>query len=116
MLHGQMARQLSGHQCLIQRVATGEKLKITVRVVPNASRNEIVGWVGDELKIKVQAPAEGGRANKALLEFLAKALKLSRREITIATGEKSRHKVLQFASLTLNELKNRIAVSISDNK
>ena len=84
-------------------------LNITVRVIPNASRNEIVGWVGEELKIKVQAPPEGGRANKALIEFLSKALKLPRREATIAAGQKSRRKTLQFAHLSLEELKSRIA-------
>ncbi len=90
-------------------MATGEKIKITVRVIPNASRNEIVGWVGEELKIKVQAPPEGGRANKALIEFLSKVLKLARREANITAGQKSRRKTLEIAHLSLEELKNRIA-------
>lgn len=77
-------------------------------MAPNASRDEIVGWMGSELKVKLQAPPEGGRANKALIAFLGKALGLSRKEVAIVAGEKSRHKILEFTSLTLEELEGRM--------
>lgn len=72
----------------------GERL--TVRVVPNASRDEISGWQGSILKIKLQAVPEGGRANRALCAFLARTLRCARREVRIISGEKSREKVVEI--------------------
>lgn len=72
----------------------GERL--TVRVVPNASRDEISGWQGSILKIKLQAVPEGGRANRALCAFLARTLRCARREVRILSGEKSREKVVEI--------------------
>ena len=42
------------------------KAKVAVKVVPRASRDEVVGWLGDRLKIKIAAPPQDGRANDAL--------------------------------------------------
>ncbi|MFO7725847.1 MAG: DUF167 domain-containing protein [Oceanipulchritudo sp.] len=72
----------------------GEQLR--VRVVPNASRDEISGWQGPHLKIKLQAVPEGGKANRALCSLLAKTLGCPRREVRIVSGEKSREKVLEI--------------------
>jgi len=66
--------------------------EIVIRVIPNASRNEIVGMLQGDLKIKVQAPPEGGRANKYVIQVLSKALGLPKRSISILSGEKSRSK------------------------
>jgi len=51
-----------------RRVEGGVELRI--KVVPGASRSEIAGVLGDRLKVRVAAPAEGGKANEALLEIL----------------------------------------------
>jgi uncharacterized protein (TIGR00251 family) len=53
-----------------------------VRVVPGASRSEIVGILGDRLKIRVSAPAEHGKANRAIAELLKRVLGVKRVEIT----------------------------------
>ncbi len=70
--------------------------QISVRVIPNASRAQVVGWQPDgSLKLKVPAPPEGGRANEAVIELLAAALDISRRQISIISGQTSRQKRVQ---------------------
>jgi len=65
-----------------------------VRVIPNARRDEVVGWQGECLKVKVRAVPEDGKANKALCRFLAGELGCGAREVVILSGEKSREKRL----------------------
>lgn len=83
---------------------------LELKTIPNAPRDEIAGWLGDALKVKVHAPALEGRANDALLEFLADKLGVHRRDVTLIRGDKSRHKVIRIAGLTLAEVKARVGV------
>ena len=62
---------------------------IAVKVVPRAAKNEIVGWLEGALKIRIQAPPEDGRANRALEELLAEALGLKKNAVTVATGRRA---------------------------
>jgi uncharacterized protein (TIGR00251 family) len=82
--------------------------QIAVRVVPNARREGFDGWLGGALKIRLRAPALDGKANAALIDFLAHALDLPRRAITIARGEKSRSKSVAIAGLDEAALRARI--------
>ena len=52
--------------------------KLPVQISANAGQNQIVGWQGDRLKIKVKAPAVDGRANEELRRFLAERLEIHR--------------------------------------
>ncbi len=79
---------------------------IEIKVIPNASRNEIVGWQDQALKVKVQAPPEGGRANEAVLALLIEATGIRKNEIRLVSGEKSRKKVVCIQSWTDADLKN----------
>ena len=63
--------------------------RLNVKVVPGPSRNQIVGWLGDALKIKVTAPPEKGKANEAVIEMLADHLGISINNITIESGHSS---------------------------
>lgn len=65
---------------------------LSITIIPNASRDEIVGWVGDTLKIRIAAPPVEGRANEALIKFLAKHFDLAPSEIEIVVGHASKHK------------------------
>lgn len=80
-----------------------------MRAVPNASRNEVVGWHGGALKIKVMAPPEGGRANKEITETLAARLGLPKRAVSIIQGETSRDKRLHVEGFTIEAIKVLIA-------
>ncbi len=82
---------------------------LELKTIPNAPRNEIIGWLGDALKIKIHAPALEGRANDALLEFLAAEFNLPRRNVMLIRGDKSRHKVVRLDGVTLTEVKARLA-------
>lgn len=65
---------------------------LSVLLVPNASRNEIVGWHEGALKIRLAAPPVEGKANEELLRFLADKLDLAPSEISIKSGHTSKRK------------------------
>lgn len=81
---------------------------LELKIIPNAPRTEIAGWLGAALKVKVHAPALEGRANDALLDFLATTLGLPRRAVALVRGDKSRHKVVRLTGLTLAEVRARL--------
>ena len=66
-----------------------------VKVQPGASKNEIVGVQEDALKIRISAPQLEGKANKALISFLAKELGVKKSEIEIVSGHTSRIKTIR---------------------
>ena len=72
---------------------------LELKVIPNAPRDAIAGWLGDALKVKIKAPALEGRANDALLDFLAHKLGVSRRDVSLIRGDKSRQKVARITGL-----------------
>ena len=63
--------------------------RIAVRVVPRAKENKVVKETG-RYKVYVTAPAEDGRANRAVLELLADHLGLRKSQIQLIRGEKNR--------------------------
>ncbi len=86
--------------------------RFSVRVQPGARSDEIVGWTstpeGDEtLKIRLRAAPVEGKANAALIDFLAESLGLRPRQITIERGEKSREKIVSTEGLTLEDVKRK---------
>jgi uncharacterized protein (TIGR00251 family) len=83
---------------------------LAIKAVPNAPRSAVVGWLGEALKVKVHAPALEGRANDELCEFLADALALPRRAVTVLQGDKSRQKILHISGLTLAEVRLKLGV------
>lgn len=72
----------------------GENITLTLHVQPGAKRNEIAGLHGDALKIKLAAPPIEGRANEALIKFIAKLFDVPLRQVELKSGEQSRHKVI----------------------
>ena len=70
------------------------KSSIQVRVIPNAKKNEVKEF-GNGIKAYLTAPAQEGKANKALLELLAEHFNVKRSKIKIVKGVKARNKVVQ---------------------
>ena len=73
--------------------------RLSVKVVPGSSRNQIVGWLGDALKIKVTAPPEKGKANEAVIDLLAEALGVSSDDIKVVSGHSSPSKIVAITGM-----------------
>ena len=84
---------------------------IAIKAIPNAPRSEVVGWLGDEIKIKVHAPPVEGRANDALCEFLAEQLGVPRRAVTVQRGDTSRLKSVRIEGLTAADVHSRLGLA-----
>lgn len=65
-----------------------------VKVLPRASRDQIVGCVNGQLKVKLTAPPVSGKANSALVALLAKELGVAKSQLDIVRGQTSSHKQL----------------------
>jgi len=78
---------------------------LAVRAQPGAKRTTIVGLYGEgatsQLKIAVQAPPIEGRANEALIKFLAEQLKIGKNSVELISGELSRSKVFLLRGVTV---------------
>ncbi|HEY6872192.1 MAG TPA: DUF167 domain-containing protein [Geobacteraceae bacterium] len=79
---------------------TGDGVTFTVHVQPRASRNELCGLQGDELKLRLTSPPVEDAANKLCVEFLAKQLGVAKSNVAIIAGAKSRHKTIRVAGIT----------------
>jgi hypothetical protein len=71
---------------------------MAVQVSPNAKRTEVLGVVDGALKIKLHARPVDGKANEALVKFIAAALDVSRSSVAITHGHTSQRKLLEVAS------------------
>jgi len=82
--------------------------RLKVHVQPGAKRGEVVGWRDDVLRVRVQAPPVGGRANQAVIELLAEALGVPKSQIAVQLGHASRDKLIVVDGLTAGELRRRL--------
>jgi uncharacterized protein (TIGR00251 family) len=82
--------------------------RLSIKVIPNSSSTQLVGWHGDQLKLKLAAPAEKGKANVALLKLLSKELGLPRSSIKIISGHNNQLKVLSIENIESDALLRRI--------
>ena len=82
--------------------------RVRLRVSPGARRNELVGRHGEGWKVRVAAPPEGGRANDAVLDLLARELALPRRSLSIVSGQSAREKVVRMEGIDRAETERRL--------
>lgn len=73
----------------------GPAIRLPVKVVPGARRDEIAGMLGDRLKVRVAAPPEGGRANRAACALIAAALGVKPRQVEVEAGHATADKTLR---------------------
>jgi uncharacterized protein (TIGR00251 family) len=79
--------------------------RFKVKAQPNASKNEIVGMLGESLKVRVKAPPENGKANEAIENLLAKTLGIKKTQINVISGLSQSQKIIEVHGLTDTEIK-----------
>jgi len=77
---------------------------VTVKVVPRSSINQIVGFEGDILKVKVKSAPVDGSANRDLIVLLSKCVKVAKERIEILSGHRSRLKKIRFYDIKKDDL------------
>jgi uncharacterized protein (TIGR00251 family) len=80
----------------------GEVLTLTLHIQPGAKRTDVAGLHGEALKIRLAAPPIEGRANEALLKFIAEAFAVPLRQVELKQGGQSRHKVVAITGSKIN--------------
>lgn len=79
------------------RVASDGRITLTLHIQPGAKITGIAGLHGDALKIRLAAPPVDGKANDALIRFIADTLKLPKAAVNLKSGQTSRRKVLEVS-------------------
>ena len=77
---------------------TPKGLFLQIRATPKASRDEITGVSADALTVKVTAVPDKGKANEAVIEILAKTMRVAKSSFELVSGTTSRQKVLRITS------------------
>lgn len=85
---------------------------LPVKAQPGAGKNELRGVQDGALKVCVTQIAEKGKANKAIVEFLAKALRLRKSQIELTSGELSSQKKFFISDVAPSELREKISIAI----
>ena len=89
--------------------------RVRLRVAPGSSRDGIVGRYGEAWKVRVAAPAEGGRANDAVVRLLAAKLGVPRDHVLLLSGHGARDKVVELAGLGPTQIDRRLATAAEED-
>ncbi len=81
---------------------------VKLHVTPRGSKNEITGWRGDALCVKITAPPVEGAANEAVVKFIAETLGVRKSQVELISGEKSREKTLRITGLSQADVAARL--------
>ena len=83
--------------------------RVRLRVSPGARSAHVVGRHGEVWKVRVAAPAEGGRANEAVVRLLAETLSIPREDVTLVSGLGARDKIVQLTGLDPTQIERRLS-------
>jgi len=84
-----------------------------VKVVPGASSDAVVGWLGGALKLRVSAPPERGRANAAVVRLVADLLGVAPGDVEVVSGLASPRKRVAVSGLAEGEVRARIDAALA---
>ncbi len=83
-------------------------VQISLHVLPNAPKSQIIGEHNGSLKIKIKAPPVDGKANEAIVDFFSRLLKVSKSSIEILKGDKSKAKKILIHGLTVEVVQSHL--------
>ncbi len=78
-------------------------LRIRIKAVPGAKQNQIAGVLGDRLKVRISAPPEAGKANKAICQLIARALGVKQRDVSVVSGQTNPEKIIAVDSYSVDQ-------------
>lgn len=82
--------------------------RIALHVTPRSARDEIAGWRGGELSVRVTAAPEGGKANAVACKVVADALGVPKSAVTVVRGQGARHKQVEVRGISDREVHERL--------
>ena len=88
------------------------EVRISLRIQPGASRNEVAGLASGVWRLRIAAPPVEGKANKELTLYLSEVLNIAKSNIVIVKGERGRDKVVAIYGLTADEIGKRLSARI----
>ena len=89
-------------------------MKLQIKVIPSSSKDCITGWLENTLKIKVKAPADRGKANKAVIKLLEAKLELVKGSIRISHGTTSGNKVIEIDGINDDVIQQKLAAILNN--
>jgi uncharacterized protein len=101
---------------MLELQSRAEGVVLPVRAQPGARRNEVRGIQDGALKVCVTQAAEKGKANKAIVEVLAKWLGLRKSQIELITGETASQKKFLVREIAMEDLSGRIEAKLAENE
>ena len=91
-------------------IQTPDEVNFQVKVVPASSKTCFEGIYGDMLKVKLSAAPEKGKANEALVDFLAEKLGIKKKFIKVVSGQTSKTKKIAVEQITPQELLEKLRI------
>lgn len=85
-----------------------DKRLLPVKVQPGACRNEVTGFFGGVLQVKITAPPEKGKANRELVSYLSRSLDVKQSSISVIKGKTNRNKLIAVETMTPGEIVKRL--------
>lgn len=88
--------------------------RLSVVVVPKASKSALAGIHGEAVKIRLAAPPVEGAANEELINFLSRALEAPKSSLSIVSGQSSRRKIVEARGLKPAQIEEKIKMALSE--
>ena len=88
---------------------SGDDVLIWIKAVPGASRDEIVGVIGNKLKVRISAAPEAGKANKAICKLIAQALNVKSKQVSIESGQTNPEKIVRISYADIDAVMQGLA-------
>ncbi|MEQ8850837.1 MAG: DUF167 domain-containing protein [Phycisphaerales bacterium] len=86
--------------------------RLAIKVVPGARRDQIAGLLGERLKVRVSAPPEGGKANKAVCRLIAGAIGVAARDVDVIAGHGSPEKSLRIRNAGEQAIRTGLSLDV----